>query len=46
MKVLDRFDLTYCSNIHAGETWQDIKTAIGGALPAIRQALTLSLIHI
>ena len=33
------FDLTYCSNIHAGESWEDVRRALGGALPPIRQAL-------
>lgn len=32
MKVRDRFHLTYCSNIHAGEAWIEVDRA----LPAIR----------
>ena len=39
MKVRGRFDLTYCSNIHAGETWRDVRSAIGQALPSIRTQL-------
>jgi hypothetical protein len=39
MKVRDRFDLTYCSNIHAGESWLDVRNALGAALPAIRRHL-------
>jgi hypothetical protein len=30
------FDLTYCSNIHAGESWDDVYRALGDALPSIR----------
>lgn len=39
MKVRGRFDLTYCSNIHAGEAWPDVRGALGAALPAVRRAL-------
>ena len=39
MKIAGRFDLTYCSNIHAGETWPEVRAALGAALPAIRQSL-------
>jgi sugar phosphate isomerase/epimerase len=39
MKVRERFDLTYCSNIHAGETWAEVSAALDGALPEIRRAL-------
>lgn len=39
MRVLDRFDLTYCSNIHAGETWREVHGALASALPSIRGAL-------
>ena len=42
MKVRGRFDLTYCSNIHAGETWRDVRSAIGQALPAIRSELQVT----
>jgi hypothetical protein len=36
---LDRFDLTYCSNIHAGEQWADVRDALAMALPSIRAGL-------
>ena len=39
MKVLGRFDLTYCSNIHAGESWSDVFRALRAALPSIRRHL-------
>lgn len=39
MKVGDRFHLTYCSNIHAGETWPEVDRALRAALPAIRHEL-------
>ena len=39
MRVRERFDLTYCSNIHAGESWAEVRRAIGGALPEIRRSL-------
>lgn len=33
------FDLMYCSNIHAGESWDEVRRALDGALPAIRNSL-------
>lgn len=39
MKVRGRFDLTYCSNIHAGESWAEVRDALGDALPKIRRHL-------
>ena len=42
MKVLGRFDLTYCSNIHAGESWAEVRHAIGAALPDVRRHLGAS----
>lgn len=39
MRIGGRYDLTYCSNIHAGETWADVRSALGTALPVIRQSL-------
>ncbi|HJU45112.1 MAG TPA: metabolite traffic protein EboE [Vicinamibacterales bacterium] len=39
MKIGGRFDLTYCSNIHAGESWGEVRAALGAALPAIRREL-------
>lgn len=34
------FDLTYCSNIHAGETWDEVRSALSRALPSIRTRLS------
>jgi hypothetical protein len=31
-----RFHLTYCSNIHPGETWQQVSAALTDALPRVR----------
>lgn len=39
MRVRGRFDLTYCSNIHAGESWDEVRRALGAALPSIRRHL-------
>lgn len=39
MKVRGRFDLTYCSNIHAGESWDDVRAALEAALPKVRRHL-------
>ena len=33
------FDLTYCSNIHAGESWDDVRSSLQRALPSIRRQL-------
>lgn len=32
--------LTYCSNIHAGERWDDVSAALAAALPAVRRHLS------
>ncbi|MGE0024286.1 MAG: metabolite traffic protein EboE [Hyphomicrobium sp.] len=32
--------LTYCTNIHAGETWADIRAALARHLPAIKQQVS------
>ena len=42
MKIRGRFDLTYCSNIHAGESWAEVRAALGAALPDIRRHLDAS----
>jgi sugar phosphate isomerase/epimerase len=42
VKVGGQFDLTYCSNIHAGETWDEVFGALSAALPAIRQQLAFT----
>lgn len=34
--------LTYCSNIHAGETWTSVRETLGEVLPALRRRLDLS----
>jgi sugar phosphate isomerase/epimerase len=39
MKVRGSFDLTYCSNIHAGESWADVRDAVAAALPKVRHHL-------
>jgi hypothetical protein len=39
MKVGDGFHLTYCSNIHPGETWEAIDNALRTSLPRIREIL-------
>jgi hypothetical protein len=42
MKLRGGFDLTYCSNIHAGESWTDVRDAIASALPKVRHHLGAS----
>lgn len=32
--------LTYCTNIHAGESWAEIEAALAGALPRIKQEVS------
>ena len=32
-------DLTYCTNIHAGESWAEIQAALDAFVPDIRQSL-------
>ena len=39
MKLGGRFDLTYCSNIHAGESWYQVFGALSTSLPRIRGLL-------
>ncbi len=39
MQVGGRFHLTYCSNIHAGETWPEVEQTLRSALPRIRERL-------
>ncbi|MGE0393282.1 MAG: metabolite traffic protein EboE [Vicinamibacterales bacterium] len=39
MRVGGGRHLTYCSNIHAGESWPEVDGAIRGALPRIRTLL-------
>jgi sugar phosphate isomerase/epimerase len=37
-----RFHLTYCTNIHAGEEWPDVRAAIADVLPRVRRHLRTS----
>lgn len=39
MIVGGRFHLTYCSNIHPGETWKDVAAALTSSLPRVRALL-------
>lgn len=39
MKHAGRLDLTYCSNIHAGERWDEVNAALSRTLPCVRQRL-------
>jgi sugar phosphate isomerase/epimerase len=39
MKVGDSSHLTYCSNIHAGESWEEVRTALSRTLPCVRETL-------
>lgn len=39
MRVAGNFHLTYCSNIHAGESWQDVRRALEATLPVVRTRL-------
>ena len=39
MKHAGGLDLTYCSNIHAGERWDQVNDALSGTLPCVRQRL-------
>ena len=42
MRVGDGFHLTYCSNIHPGESWTDVSEALTTSLPLIRQRLRVN----
>ncbi|HKI97818.1 MAG TPA: metabolite traffic protein EboE [bacterium] len=37
MQVEGPFHLTYCSNIHAGESWAEVRANLGTYLPAVRE---------
>lgn len=39
MKLAGTFHLTYCSNIHPGETWAEVRAALGASLPEVRRQL-------
>jgi sugar phosphate isomerase/epimerase len=40
MIVADRFHLSYCSNIHPGETWGDVSAVLAASLPRVRALLS------
>lgn len=42
MQVGGGFHLTYCSNIHAGESWPEVRANLGTYLPAVRERLGAS----
>jgi hypothetical protein len=42
MNIGGQFDLTYCSNIHAGETWGELFRALSRSLPSIRESLQVA----
>jgi sugar phosphate isomerase/epimerase len=42
MNLSGGFDLTYCSNIHAGETWDEVFGALSTSLPRIREQLAFT----
>ena len=35
----ERFHLSYCSNIHAGETWHEVSAVLAASLPRVREIL-------
>ncbi len=37
---LDRYHLTYCTNIHPGERWSEVRESLQTYLPSIREALS------
>ena len=39
MKIANRFHLTYCSNIHPGESWQDVSDVLRASLPRVRELM-------
>jgi sugar phosphate isomerase/epimerase len=39
MNVAGGFHLTYCSNIHPGETWSEVSSALATSLPRVRGLL-------
>jgi hypothetical protein len=41
MKISNRFHLTYCSNIHPGETWAEVRRNLETYLPEVRQQLAV-----
>ncbi|MGE0593056.1 MAG: metabolite traffic protein EboE [Vicinamibacterales bacterium] len=41
MRAGEAFHLTYCSNIHPGERWPDVRDVLASALPRVREHLAL-----
>jgi hypothetical protein len=39
-KLPGNVNLTYCTNIHAGESWPDIRASLDAHVPAIKTAVT------
>ncbi len=42
MRAGEAFHLTYCSNIHPGERWPDVRDVLASALPRVREHLALN----
>lgn len=40
MKLQNNYHLTYCTNIHPGETWQEIELNLKNYIPSIKKALS------
>lgn len=40
MKLDNNYHLTYCTNIHAGESWQEIEASLKEYVPSIKKALS------
>ncbi|MGI8782853.1 MAG: metabolite traffic protein EboE [Acidobacteriota bacterium] len=40
MRLADTFHLTYCSNIHPGETWEEVFGNLKTYVPAVRERLS------
>lgn len=41
MKIANRFHVTYCSNVHPGETWAEVRRNLAMYLPEVRQQLNV-----
>ena len=39
MKLGEGIHLTYCSNIHPGESWAEVRANLGRYVPAVRDRL-------
>ncbi len=42
MKISDNVHLTYCTAIHSGESWEEVKDDLGKYLPRVREQLSWS----